>query len=370
MKYIVTSDIHLGHKNTPTEHIIRSFKSQILSQQNEDADVLFVAGDFFDHLLYLKSTEAQQVISFFNYLLNWCVSFDVVLCVLEGTPSHDWFQVYTLQRMNNMREKPATLYYQTTLSIVYLERIQKHVLFIPDEFCKDQQELETLVQQELNKHAITQVDIAILHGQFRYQLQGRPTKAFCYDEAYFLSLVRGRIHIGHYHVYSEFDRIIANGSLERLAHGEEQPKGHVVVKDEVQYFVENPDAYTYITIAVTDKTTLAKLDKKIFALRKGSFVRLRMDRDCMYSVTFQELKVRYADYHLKKQINGETSAHLTATYIPSDDSLDLSEYSLGQVNLYETLIQSIKSKYTLSDSELDKLAQYAQVFVDTAQGAS
>ena len=70
MKYIVTSDIHLGHKNTPTEHIIRSFKTHILNDKNKDIDVLFIAGDLFDHLLYLNTKEAQQSIAFIHHLLD------------------------------------------------------------------------------------------------------------------------------------------------------------------------------------------------------------------------------------------------------------------------------------------------------------
>lgn len=37
------------------------------------------------------------------------------------------------------------------------------------------------------------------------------------------------------------DRIIASGSLERLAHGEERPKGYVRVDGDEWHFIESPD---------------------------------------------------------------------------------------------------------------------------------
>lgn len=370
MKYLVTSDIHLGHKNTPTEHIIRSFKTHILNVKNKDIDVLFIAGDLFDHLLYLNTKEAQQSIAFIHHLLDYCWVNDITLCVLEGTPSHDWHQSATIVKINNLRDNKINLHYQKTLSISYLEQLQKYVLYIPDEWCKSQQELETQVNEQLALLGIEKVDIAILHGQFRYQLQGRPTHAFCYDEAYFLALVRERIHIGHYHIYSEFDRIIANGSLERLAHGEEMPKGYLRVDNGVAMFIENPDAYTYITIAVSDKTTQAKLDKQIKALRPYSHVRLRMSRDCTYNTIFQELKVRYGDYYLKKLIDEDASGASTATYINEDSDIDFADNLFLETNIYEALMMAVSAKHVLTEREMTKLTQYAQVFIPTTEGAA
>lgn len=370
MKYIVTSDIHLGHKNTPTEHIIRSFKSHILNEKNKDIDVLFIAGDLFDHLLYLNTKEAQQCISLIHYLLEYCWNNQITLSVLEGTPSHDWYQSALIVKINELREHKVDLHYHKSLQIEYLAEHQKYILYIPDEWCKSQQELEAQVSEQLQHHGIEKVDIAILHGQFRYQLQGRPSSAFCYDEAYFLNLVRERIHIGHYHVHTSFDRIIANGSLERLAHGEEQPKGYLLMDNGTPVFIENPDAYTYTTIAVTDKTTQAKLDKQILSLRHKSHVRLLMKQDNPFSAIFQELKIRYADYHLKKLVKDTASDGASVTYIEGEDSIDFADNMFLETNIYEALMAAVSAKHTLTDSEMAKLTQYAQVFIPTEQGGS
>ena len=370
MKYLVTSDIHLGHKNTPTTHIISSFKTHILNDKHTDLDILFIAGDLFDHLLYLNTKEAQQCIAFIHYLLHYCYSHQITLIVLEGTPSHDWYQSNLIVKINELREHKAALYYHKTLDIQYLPEYQKHILFIPDEWCKDQQELEAQINAKLKEHNIEKVDIAILHGQFRYQLQGRPSSAFCYDESYFLRLVRRHIHIGHYHVHTSFDRIIANGSLERLAHGEEQPKGFLLVDNDTPIFLENPDAYTYVTITITPKTTQAKLDKLIQGFRLHSHVRLSMSPESPFNQIFQELKARYGDYHLKKLIKDPASEASTVTYITGDDGIDFADNLYLETNIYDALMHAVNAKHTLTESESIKLLEYARVFIPTVEGGS
>ena len=65
------------------------------------------------------------------------------------------------------------LKYHKFLDIEYIERIGKYVLYIPDEWTNSHDELELQIQEKLNQHSITKVDIAIMHGQFKYQLAGK-----------------------------------------------------------------------------------------------------------------------------------------------------------------------------------------------------
>ena len=53
------------------------------------------------------------------------------------------------------------------------------------------------------------------------------------------------------------ERIVAAGSFERLAHGEEEPKGYLVAKDRTYTFIPNTDAYIYKNITLRSKTTLS-----------------------------------------------------------------------------------------------------------------
>lgn len=368
--YLVASDIHLGHNKCPTSHVISSFKSQILTEENKTIQVLFIAGDLFDQLLDLNSKEVHLIIEFFNYLLSYCTINNIKLRVLEGTPSHDNSQSEILVKLNDIRDNKCDLIYHKHLDIEYIESINKYVLYIPDEWTNSHQELETQINQKLQQHHISQVDIAILHGQFKYQFAGKPYKGFHFEEDYFLSLVKGYIHIGHYHNYSTFDRIIANGSLERLAHGEENPKGYILVKDNVPIFIENTNAFTFKTINVTSSVTLDKLDKQILKYPKGSYIRLLMNKDHDFNVIFPELKLRYLDYHLKKQIKEYASESDTVAYILHDTDLDLSEKFVLENNIHQTLLDIVHSKYHLNSEENTKLVNYISVFKEIEENAS
>jgi len=368
LKYSVVSDVHIGHLRTPTLHIINSFKSSILTKQNTDSDVLFIAGDLFDRLLDLNSKEVQLVIEFFNYLLTYCHLNNILLRVLEGTPSHDWQQPSLLVKLNDIRIHKCDLKYHKFLDIEYIERIDKYVLYIPDEWTNSHNVLESQIQEKLNQHSISKVDIAIMHGQFKYQIVGKKYIGFYFKEEYFLNLVSGYIHVGHYHVFSKFDRVIANGSLERLSHGEEAPKGYVVVEDDKYTFVENRNAYTYVTLNITNTTTLEKLDKMISKYPINSYVRLLLNKEHEFNVNFNELKLRYLDYYLKKlikenmsQVGGSLSCAL------SEDEIELSSTFTIDSDIYSLLRNNIGIKYQLSSSEDIKLLGYIEIFKDVSE---
>lgn len=368
MKYIVTSDIHLGHIRTPNIHIINSFKKYILSDKNKDIDILFIAGDMFDRLLDLNSKEVHEVIDLFNNLLTYCYTNDILLRVLEGTPSHDWQQCELLIKLNEIRVNKCNLKYFKYLDIEYIQPINKYVLYIPDEWCSNHEDLENQITQKLSQYNISQVDIAILHGQFKYQLIGKKYNGFFFKEEYFLKLVKEYIHVGHYHIFSSFDRIIANGSLERLAHGEEKPKGYVLVEDDKYSFIENTDSYTYVTLNITNSTTLDKLDKLIYKFNKNSFIRLLVPKDHVFNINFTDLKLRYLDYNLKKIIKENLSDKSSITYILTDsDQLEYFDNTILNSSLYTTLVENITSKNKLSESELNKLYRYLEVFKNTSE---
>ena len=365
MKYANTSDNHLGHLKTPTAHIIQSFKSSILTESNKDLDVLFIAGDLFDRLLDLNSKEVQLIIEFFNYLLSYCYSNNILIRVLEGTPSHDWQQSSTLVKLNDIRTHKCDLKYHKFLDIEYIERIGKYVLYIPDEWTNSHDELELQIQEKLNQHSITKVDIAIMHGQFKYQLAGKKYNGFYFKEEYFLNLVRGYIHVGHYHMFSKFDRILANGSLERLAHGEEAPKGYVIVEDDKYTFVENTNAYTYVTLNITNATTLERLDKLIAKYPVNSYIRLLLSKEHEFNINFNELKLRYLDYHMKKIVKENLSdISGSISYVLNEDELEISNTFTIDNDIYTLLQNNIKVKYELTDIENKKLLGYIDIFKD------
>lgn len=362
MKYIVTSDIHLGHVRTPTEHIIASFKRQILTDANTDIDALFIAGDMFDRLLDFNSKEVHLIISFFNYLLSYCAANNVLLRVLEGTPGHDWQQSQILIKLNDIRTNKCDVRYYKALDIEYIPSISKHVLYIPDEWANTHREIEDQIQAKLNEYNISHVDIALLHGQFGYQVAGKNYGGLYYNEDYFLKLVTGYIHIGHYHVASSFNRILANGSLDRLAHGEESDKGHMLVNGTAHLFIPNTKAFIYKTINVIATTTQDRLDKQIRKFPVGSHIRLLLSQDHPFSQIFSELKLKYLDYNLKRQVKESSSEPSSVAYILSDNEIEFNSLFSLSGDVHGTIVDLIHSKHILTDNEDKKLMKYLEIF--------
>lgn len=365
MHYLVTSDVHLGHRKTPTLHIANSFRKCILNKQHKDIKVLFISGDLFDRLLDANSKDILIILELLDQLLNYCFVNKIKLRVLEGTPSHDWNQPQILPKLNDMRvENKVDLKYFRSLDIEYMADENKYILYVPDEWVHEHDELERQIEEKLLHHGIAQVDIAIMHGQFQYQFAGIPYMGFHFKEDYFLKLVKGFIHVGHYHNYTSFDRIVANGSLERLAHRQEEDKGYVIVKGTSYEFIVNPNAYIYKTIPVTKRTTLNKLDKDISQYPHNSYIRIQMTRDHPFNINFQELKVRYLDYFMERIVKGDESGNNSITDIISDTELELMDSFIIDTDLKETLTSLVLTKYSLTDPEKNVFNNYLNVFND------
>lgn len=360
LKYIQTSDNHFGHRRTPMKHLAANFIKSILTKENSDAHILFIAGDLFDRPVEPGSEDMLVFLTFANDLLNYCYKNDILLRVMEGTPSHDWLQPKMLVYLNNFRENKVDLRYFDVLDIEYIERYNINVLYIPDEWCDDHVELERQIDDKLRERSISQVDIAILHGFFEYQLAGIPYNGFRFDSNYFHRIVKGYIHIGHVHTHSNFDRIIASGSLDRLVHGEEEEKGYIVVTGDEWEFVPNKDAFIYKTLVLTKRDTYSTLDKKISAYPVGSHIRLRMAKDHPFNIGFSEVRLRYPDYHITKKINSELENDRVTDII--NEEFNMHEFDFVSVNLKELVIERIKARETLTSTEEEKLDEYLEVF--------
>ena len=353
-KYLVVSDVHIGHPRTPTSHIIRSFISNILTKENRDADVLFINGDLFDRLLDLGENDSREAIGFCCGLLGYCADNNIALRVLEGTPSHDWQQSRLLLKLKQSTGANVDLVYHSVLAIEFVERLGQYVLFIPDEWVKDHAVLEKQIQQKLDDLGIEQVDLAMLHGQFTYQVRGNE-HVFCFNEDYFLQKVKAYIHVGHYHTYSRYDRIIANGSLERLQHGEEEPKGYVRVCDGELSFLINDNAKIYKTLRIKNNVTLEEIDRLVCRYPAESHIRLVFQKDSPYLSDKETLRIRYANYYLKIVRDQESEKEHTA-YLPLDTSIQLHSFNkIETVDVSELVRNKVIAGLNLSTEQISRL---------------
>jgi hypothetical protein len=281
----VVSDIHLGHRRNGTRGIVINLRDAFPDNaQTGELDIIWLAGDVFDDLLQLSDEDLADIDFWIADFLRICKKWNISVRVLEGTPSHDWKQSQRFVTMNEAAQIGADLKYVTTLSIEYIEHLGINVLYVPDEWELTTEKTLGQVHELLRAKGLDKVDYAIMHGQFAHQLPDH-VKAQSHDSEAYLSIVKELIFIGHVHTYSRYKRILAQGSFDRLAHGEEAPKGHLrffkqTNGDMQVQFHENFNAMRFITIKCLGmdlEQTLEEVDKVVLTLPDESFVRVESE---------------------------------------------------------------------------------------------
>ena len=300
LKALVFSDVHLYHDKTKTEHIVLGLRKALADTEKlRDIDIIFISGDLFDHAVFMPNNDAYFVITFIYHLLEMCVKYDIVLRVLEGTPSHDWKQSKLIVSINENLPEPANVKHVVNLSIEYIDRFGINVLYVPDEWGTGCADTYGEVCQLLLEHNLEQVDLSIMHGCFNYQfpvnLVGKPD---VHDEKSYLDITRYLIIIGHYHTPSNFERIYVPGSFDRLKHGEEEAKGHLefTIYDDGAYdvtFIENKDAMIFKTFDFADAEVgdvVTTLRKYLGDDKRERFIRILANKDDAIYSGMRDLK--------------------------------------------------------------------------------
>lgn len=259
LKIMVLSDIHLFHDKTPTEHIVNNLIQTIPNNDSmNEIDLIIISGDLFDRAVFLPNGDVWHAHRFIHHLVNVCERYDIVLRVLEGTPSHDWKQSAMVTEIVKERGEKCDAKHISILSIEHIQRFGLDMLYVPDEWGSGCASTFNEVKELLIQHNLEKVDIAVMHGCFNYQfpvnLVGKPD---VHDENSYLSITRYLTVIGHYHTSSQFERIYVPGSFDRLKHNEEEPKGHLLItlKPDESFkveFIENKNAMIYKTFDCTD----------------------------------------------------------------------------------------------------------------------
>ncbi len=281
------SDLHMLHRRTPTTLIISNL-NQSLPDNAETAalDIIFFAGDVFDNLGDLANEDVWEVHMWAARVLRICKKYNIILRILEGTPSHDWKQSHLFVVLNELAEIGADIKHVKELSIEYIEPLRISVLYVPDEWGPTDKTLSQ-VKELLKAKGLDKVDLAIMHGQFPHQLPSHVAAPVHDPEAY-LAFVRFFIFIGHVHTRSVYDRIQAQGSHDRNGHGEEEAKGHLRFQidllsgEHAATFIENVTAQRYVTVSCRGMTldeTLSEIHDQVKDLPELSFVRVEADKD-------------------------------------------------------------------------------------------
>lgn len=307
---VVYSDIHGGHRKTPTPKIYGDLKASILSDIKEfKPKVLMIAGDLFDRHLPLNSEEATESGFFIGWLLTICKKHNIILRLLEGTPSHDWKQGWMLDAINNNQYLNSNAKWVNELSIEYIQEIDANVLYIPDEWGSSTEDTKYQVIELLEKHDLKKVDIVLMHGMFPHQIPEH-VNAPVHDHDFYQKITEYNIFCGHVHKFSQLGKLVVPGSHNRLAHGEEDPKGHIrfsyTKKNRNITFVENKAAMVYKTIDVTGldiDAVLNKIDADTKDIEFGSYIRLRCKSTDPANVKSKNIRAEYPSFNWSMDVD-------------------------------------------------------------------
>lgn len=289
----VTGDIHLGHHKTPTALIINTLSKAFLTESAKSLDIIVLNGDVFDQSLKLDSDLRTPIVLFIMRLLVFCKKHDIVLRVVEGTPSHDNRQSGLFIELNETIG--ADCKYIDTLSIEHIERFNTNMLYVPDEWRATSEQTKEEIKELLTAKGLDKVHFSFLHGYFQYQLP-ECAEDEAHDPEFFHDITEYEIFINHVHVFSQRGRIYAPGSIERLAHGEEGDKGHIRRDAHGVTFVVNKDALKYITVDCTGinlEEAYNKVTATAESLPDGAHVRIVAEREHQIVGTVAEFKKQY-----------------------------------------------------------------------------
>lgn len=350
----VASDLHLGHRRNPASEIIKNLNLAFPdSAATAELDLIVLAGDVWDDLLTLSNEEMEEIYLWIARLLRLCSKHGIILRVLEGTPSHDWKQSQHFITVEKMLQTGADFQYVQTLSIEYIEPLGINVLYLPDEWNTSAEKTLSEVRGLLKAKGLDKVDFAFMHGQFEYQLPDF-VKAQKHSSEAYLDLVSSLIFIGHIHVHSVFERIVAQGSFDRISHGEEAPKGHARARVQANgdydlQFVENATAKRFMTVDCTGcslEETLELIDRRVTGLPDDSAVRVLSNSDNPIFVNMEMLIRRYPLYTWSKKPVVEENEILEHF---EDDGVVFTPITLTPMNLGDLLIERIAASEPTSE---------------------
>lgn len=365
------SDIHLAHPRTSTSHIIENLRKAFPDDaQTAKIDILFFAGDVFDRLMNLPQEEVDEIQEWIADLLKICVKHDIIIRVLEGTPSHDWRQSKQFVNINETLTVKADLRYWDVLGIEVFDKFDGlSVLYVPDEWNADASDTFRQVKELLSLHGMDKVDIACMHGSFDYQLPIESVKN--HNSEHYMSIVRHYIGIGHVHIRTtRGKKILAQGSFDRLSHGEEAPKGHyracISPAGNYHWFVENVGARIYRTLDCRNLEVDETINLMIVHENEPceSSFRLLVQRGSAVHHGLKDLRKRFPQFRITTQMDelkSQEEVQLAEHQSPITKPISITSTNIGHLVSERMMRQGIDLTAPRSVNILAILDKYKQV---------
>lgn len=259
------NDLHLGHDRTPATHILKNLLHYVNMDLLKKINITYLTGDLFDYVLSnghedVSSIELGALTLAENHLRS-----GTALRLLRGTLSHDGTQPQNIANLITRVFPELDFKYIDDMCIEYIEKFDIHVMYVPDEW-STREKMYLRARELLVEHGLEKVDFIIGHNQFGYQyLPHIRPKVSTLNEEDWCDMVRYHCYFGHIHRRSQYKNIEIAGSFDRLAHGEEHPKGFLegYYESEDEWgviFHENERAACFKTIRLPDNAEIGDID--------------------------------------------------------------------------------------------------------------
>lgn len=371
----VFSDVHLGHRQTKTEHIVSSLEMMFPDDNTtRSLDIIFMSGDYFDRVLSASSMDYFLICEYTSRLLSLCKRRNIKLRFLEGTPSHDYNQCAIFDVMNE--SIGADYRYVKTLELEHIEGLDIDVIYIPDEYNHDNEITKQEVIDLMDRNQISMVDYVIMHGMFDHQLPEH-VMGNVHDFEFYNSIVRYNVYCGHVHQHSVRGNLIVPGSVDRYTFGDECDKGHIrfeVDGEDVQNtFVINKNAkiYKYVHIDVNSFQTEEMLCEHIYntaesivsvdKLPFGSNIRFRLNKSHEISQYVDVVKKKYPGINWDWATKDKSTVDQQLPKIREVVTEDLKTINITKSNIVELTFKEVTS---VDEDLLDYSMRLLESFVN------
>lgn len=310
MRFLWSSDQHTLHHSTPTKHVLANLNTFLLKDHDlTKTDIVFFGGDFFERMVERPNPDMYRVEEWATNFFRKADKAKTKVIFLAGTESHDRGQPAHLKF--NAPETLDFRYIDTLCIEVYPELDNLSVMYVPDNMGKLtpteiwEKALQVLVQAKLDK-----VDIIAFHGAFEFQLHTSARHKAHVLELW-ESIVNYYIFAGHIHTPVFKGKLRTSGSFDRDKHGEEHPKGGLVIDLDLTKkvcdvsFYENKNALPYVTYKVDPKISVEQLVADVHKYIKSkkfpvdSHIRLSGGEATIVNPVVNILSQDYPNFHIK-----------------------------------------------------------------------
>lgn len=311
VNFIFINDLHFGIQDTERE-LSELRKNFIPFVKENDVDVIFLGGDYFDHKLSLGEPFSIMALEFFKDLVEVCAEKNIKLRCIEGTQSHDRFQPRILENCIPENTSIDYKYFETVGTETLLGM---NILYVPEEYPLN-------VNEYYAEYKTQKFDLMLVHGTWDFIGFGgeednerndiNTAPIFVYSEwkdalENGLSIC-GHIHGRHGYTVPEGTKIIYPGSFTAWSFDQISPRGFLYgqfdidkEKDRITYkFINNPDAPTYANLDIKslgldlENTSLDVIKEKIQEM-SGKVDHLKVNLDALSAEKILILKGLYAD---------------------------------------------------------------------------